>query len=45
MIYILTYMYDWFPYKYKLIKFKNDDWDIIEKVDYIDYWFDSIIDI
>ena len=46
MIYIVKYIYDWIPYKYKMIEYKKiDDWDVIDKVDYIDYWFDSLIDI
>ena len=30
-------MYDWIPYKYKMIEYKtNDDWVIIEKIDFIE---------
>jgi len=47
MIYILKYIFNWIPYKYKMIEYKkpDDDWDIIEKCDYIDQWLDSIIEI
>jgi len=36
MIYILNLLYNWFPYKYKMIEYKNDDWVVVEKPDYID---------
>jgi len=45
MICILKLIYNWFPYKYKMIEYKNDDWVVVEKPDYIEYlnWFFLVI--